>query len=399
MRRSDFEREILIITEEEGRRLDELESHGVQTIRPVALPRGAHLAGDNRHLGWPVGIKVGSALLCAYHRSVRHHGKVKGANEHSSSAMVVRSTDGGRLWSDPLDLRQFGTNDKETVLNFGNCFGVLGDSVFFATRYGLYRSDDEGLTWTFLKGALTQEQTGHAYKDNFGPRMVVHPEKGLMIPVGVAGEPFLDIYCSVDQGRTWTHERFPVTADIHPLEPTALYRDGRLIFVSRNHPLPFRYHQSIQGNQRPVQMVSNTGWFPMDHAGVTNISSYRWPDTTDIDYNPVTDRFDAVVANRSGGVLENEQNEQSEQTVNLWSIAKEDMYAGQVDRWRFEATLLRLTSGMLEIEPHNIDAAHPGGAVMDVENGLQHVFIYCGRYETPTGVYVISRDLNTANLA
>jgi len=142
-------------------------------------------------------------------------------------------------------------------------------------------------------------------------------------------------------------------------------------------------------------MVSDTGWFPMRHQKLTNISSYRWPDTTDIDFNPVTKRFEAVVTNRSGGSEENEKNEKREQTVNLWSLSKEDMVAGRADRWRFEGTLLRLKSGMLSIGPDDIDAAHPGGAVIDEENGVQHIFIYCGRYSTPAGIYRITRTLDT----
>ena len=84
---------------------------------------------------------------------------------------------------------------------------------------------------------------------------------------------------------------------------------------------------------------------------LTNISSYRWPDTTDVDFNPVTRRFEAVVTNRNGGALEDEKDEKREQTVNLWSLSKKDMYAGRADQWRFEGTLLRLTSGMLSIGP------------------------------------------------
>ena len=145
-------------------------------------------------------------------------------------------------------------------------------------------------------------------------------------------------------------------------------------------------------------LVSDTGWFPMQHQGVTNISSHRWPDTTDVDFNPVSRRFEAVVTNRSGGVHTRERNEQQEQTVNLWSISKEDLYTGKTDQWRFEATLLSLSSGMLEMGHDDIDAAHPGGAVIDVEVGVQHIFIYCGRYDTPTGIYRITRTLETEKL-
>lgn len=145
-------------------------------------------------------------------------------------------------------------------------------------------------------------------------------------------------------------------------------------------------------------MVSDTGWFPMKHQELTNISSYRWPDTTDVDFNPVTKRFEAVVTNRSGGAGKDEKNEQNEQTVNLWSISKDDMYAGRADQWRFEGTLLRLKSGMLNISADDVDAAHPGGAVIDEDEGVQHIFIYCGRYSTPAGIYRITRTLDTDKL-
>jgi len=387
----------LIISASEKDRLRDLEAKGIVSVKPVALPVGRHLKGKNYHLGWPVGIKVGKTLLCAYHQTLRHHGGTR-HDANSSDAVVVRSTDDGKTWSDPIDIRQFGTSKNAMAIAWGLAFCVLKENVFLATRYGLYRSGDEGLTWTLIPDALTQEQTGHKYKDNFGPRMIVHPDRGLVIPVGVVKSPFLDTYSSKDHGVTWTHERIRVSNSIHPLEPTAIYHDGHLIFLTRNHTLPFKWHSQLRETQRPAMLVSGTGWFPMAHQKVTNISSYRWPDTTDVDFNPTTKRFEAVVTNRSGGALENEKNEENEQTVNLWSLSKEDMYAGRADKWRFEGTLLRFKSGMLGHGPKDIDAAHPGGAVVDEENGVQHIFIYCGHYATPAGVFRIERTLDTDKL-
>ena len=80
------------------------------------------------------------------------------------------------------------------------------------------------------------------------------------------------------------------------------------------------------------------------------------------------------------------------------SISKRDMYAGRADKWRLEATLLRLESGMLELDLENIDAAHPGGGVIDEGRGVQHIFVYCGKYVTPSGIYRITRVLDTMKL-
>ena len=387
----------LIISESEKRRLSYLEDRGIVTIRPVALPEGTYLIGENSHLGWPVGIKVGNILLCVYHQELCHHGGQR-YDAGSSDAVIVRSEDNGRTWSDPIDIRSFGVNDEPMSIREMNSLAVMNGKVFLASTYGVYVSRDEGLTWELMPGALTVKQTGAEAMGGAGPRMIVHPQRGLVVAGGVRDLPCLDIFNSKDEGNTWIHERFELSDTIHPMEPTFMYHEGHLIFVSRNHQLPFRFHQALHEPQRPVMMVSDTGWFPMTHQKVTNISSWRWPDTTDVDFNPVTERFEAVVTNRNGGVEEHERDESNEQTVNLWSLSKEEMYAGRADQWRFEGTLLRLPSVMREVHPNDIDAGHPGGAVIDEEEGVQHVFIYCGRYSTPAGVYRITRTLETERL-
>jgi len=387
----------LLISDIERERLIRIEEAGISSIRPVALPTGAYLNGNNDMLGWPVGVKIGDSLLVAYHQWLTHTGSPR-MDANSSNAVIVRSTDSGQTWSDPIDIKQFGTNDGPMVLGFANCFGVLNNKVFLATDYGLYRSEDEGQTWTLIPSVLTQAQTGVNTSDSFGPRMIIHPDKGLVIPVaGSLSTPHMDIYSSQDEGATWQRERITLSNTFNPVEPTGFYHDGRLIFLTRNHTIPLQFHNAATSH--PAMLVSDeNGWLTMAHQKITNISSYRWPDTTDLDFNPVTQRYEAIVTNRSGGAGESERNESLEQTVNLWSISKEDLLGGRADQWRFEATLLRLKSGWLDRTTEDIDAAHPGGAVIDVENGVQHVYVYSGTFGTPTGIYHITRTLDTSKL-
>lgn len=386
----------LVISAEERERLIRLEHSGLISVRPVTLPAGRYLQGENRCLGWPVGALIGRTLLCVYHQTLRHFPHGPYLDDLSSDAIVVRSTDGGRTWSSPIDIRQFGVSANLTVLSFGNCFGVLNDTVFLATRYGLYKSRDEGATWSLIREALTQTQMGCFVSNPFGPRMVIHPDMGLVVASSLVDDPYLDMFSSQDEGATWRHERVELPSDIHPLEPTALYHDGHLIFLSRNHPLPRKKHGEL-ATQRPCMMVSPTGWFPLQHQGISNISSFGWPDTTDVDFNARTGRYEAIVSNRNGGMGDHEDNGQNEQTVNLWSISKDDLHAGRCEAWRFECTLLRLRSGWLD-KVSGIDGTHPGGAVIDEARQRQFVFVYCGRAATPTGIYVIARTTDTAKL-
>jgi len=388
----------LLISADERARLIGFEQAGVSTIRPVALPTGSYLQGNNNMLGWPVAAKTGDTLLVAYHQWLTHTGSPR-MDGDSSDAVVVRSTDNGQTWSNPVNIKQFGVNSGPTVLGFGNSFGVTNNKVFLATDYGLYRSENEGQTWTLIPDVLTQAQTGVTTSDSFGPRMIIHPDKGLVIPVAPdLNQPYIDVYSSQNEGGTWQRERVNLPDTFNPAEPTGIYHDGRLIFLTRNHSIPLQFHNPVISH--PAMLVSDEdGWLTMAHQGITNMSSYRWPDTTDLDFNPVTQRYEAIVTNRSGGVGIEEQNEQNEQTVNLWSISKEHLLAGHADQWRFEATLLRLNSGWLNRTAENIDAAHPGGAVIDVDQGVQHVFVYSGTFGTPTGVYRITRTLDTPRLS
>ena len=80
------------------------------------------------------------------------------------------------------------------------------------------------------------------------------------------------------------------------------------------------------------------------------------------------------------------------QTLNLWSIAPEEIAGGQ---WRFETTLLTRDGGMWA---SNNDGLHPGAAVIDAKRGVQHIFIYAGRPAGPSGIFRVTRTLDTPAL-
>jgi len=391
----------------ERTRLLALEQAGVQTIRPVRLPFGEARTGRNDHLGWPIATMIDDTIIVHYHRIVAHHGSPR-EDADSRHTLIIRSTDGGQTWSDPMDLAQWGVTSKPMAFGMA-AIGQQDGDVFLATAQGLYASADKGATWRLIPDALTLEQVGpkrFGRAHNAGPSIVTHPRYGLILPVGIERDPAMNLYHSNDRGATWTKTQIELPDErVHPLEPTAMVHKRRLVFLSRNHALPFRFHHVLHDTSRPCFLVSGENeMHPLAHFGVTDIASHRWPDTTALNFNPVTKRFEAVVTNRNGGIGD-EETDIGQQTVNLWSIAEEELLAGRGESWRFEATLMRFEHGMgdnaagSDVDAiRGVDAAHPGAAVIDVKRGEQHIFIYAGQFRGPAGIYRITRTLDTEKL-
>ena len=108
-------------------------------------------------------------------------------------------------------------------------------------------------------------------------------------------------------------------------------------------------------------------------------------DTLDIDYNPVTRRFEVVRSMRENLL------------VDLWSIDPEDWESAE---WRFEGVLFakKRSEGGKEFYKTS-DGFHPAGGVIDAEKGVQHIFIYTGHPNGPAGTFRITRTLETPKLA
>lgn len=373
-------------------------------LEPVALPYGEDLLGNNTHFGWPVATKTDDTLIVVFHRKPQHtprFGVRKAADEHTSAAVMTRSTDGGQTWSKPIDMRQFiETPTNDCRLGFGNALATLADgTVVLVSEYGVFRSRNQGRTWTHLPGAYGPEQLPGPVTNN-GPRLLQHPEYGLVALSHERAD--LLIRYSTDEGETWQEEKQLLPDWAQPIEPTGLMHDGALFIVARCHGAKsFEPHRRTW---RYMQLVSESGWIPTTPA-LTNIrvtdirdemavSGYGpWSqDTVALIFNPLTERIEAVCTNRNGGGQGREQM-RLRMTLNLWSIDPAALRSGE-SQWRFEGTLLARGGTMMT----GTDGMHPGGSVVDAEAGVQHIFIYAGLHLGPSGIFRITRSLDTPKL-
>lgn len=62
--------------------------------------------------------------------------------------------------------------------------------------------------------------------------------------------------------------------------------------------------------------------------------------------------------------------------------------------WRLERTLLQRNGEFYRTG----DGFHPAGAIIDVDHGVQHIFIYTGHPNGPAGSFRLSRTLDTSRL-
>ena len=362
-------------------------------LSPVALPRAELLERDPTgepfdHFGWPVGVQAKGRLFVLFMK-MTGHGKF---DTGFVKAAMVSSTDGGRSFSpipglknsclDDLSPDARGIHPNEPRTNFGswgNAAAFVDGKLIVTNFRGVYRSDDKGATWRLLDSSGLPTQIPTVARWGQGPRLFVHPRKGL-VSIGATTEESLAFRSSLDYGVTWTEEIVPTEEPLQ--EPAGTVYDGKLILLPRHN------------RERWTQFWSETDWLPLRKAR-TNITPGE-RDTTDIQYNPVSKRLEAVVTNRIGGGPGHEND--NCMTINLWSISPADLRAGRGE-WRFDGTLLRSEGrehqryrGLAET---GRDGMHPGGTVIDAEKGVQYIYIYLGFFEGPAGVFQVKRTLDT----
>lgn len=192
---------------------------------------------------------------------------------------------------------------------------------------------------------------------------------------------------SKDHGQTWREREFHFGEPIQ--EPSGLIHDGRLILMPRTNAALGTPQPGARGY---YQYWSDPDWTTFQRQQTTILAGER--DTTDLKFNPVSKRFEAVVTNRMGGGPGHEAD--NCMSINLWSIAPDAMLAGSGE-WRFDGTLLR-TEGRehdrgnaLKLER---DGMCPGGSVIAAD--LPHV--YLGHFQGPAGIFQVTRTLDTDRL-
>ena len=379
---------------------------GPLVLKPVAVPYGDDLKGNNSHFGWPVATKAGDALIVLFLRQPQHTprwGINKTKDEHLSKVMMTRSINGGETWSTPVDLRSFiKTSTPGCRLAFGSSMVTRSNGdVVLVSPHGVFISPDQGATWEHIPEAYGENDLPEPVANN-GPKLIEHPEYGL-VTFGHGKDEELLIRYSKDGGRDWEQLIYKMPEPwAKPIEPTAILHDGSMLIVARCHG-----DESFEPERktwRYMQAFSPGGWVPMKPAltsmRVTDIRDEidvegygPWSqDTVALDYNPVTKRYEAVCTNRNGGGQGREQ-QRLRMTLNLWSIDPAELAEGSGE-WRFEGTLLTRGGNMMT----GADGMHPGGAVIDEEAGVQHIFVYLGQHLGPSSIFRITRTLDTPKL-
>lgn len=383
-------RELLGASEEQLAKFEDGHKKGLIEVAPVNLPIDP--PGDCNHYGWPIATMVGETIVVMHRRIPGHnpHG-AGGPHEKMSYGIVLCSTDGGKTWSDPYDLRDCmkpedrnrggivplshrAKFDKENKSEEGykihlHAIGTTRDGAVVAiNNHGVFRSDDAGRTWKHFSEALRDDTFPHEIV-NLGPRLIDDPKLGLLAFGNWFGKGGLSnklvVLHSRDGGSHWEVEEHE--AGFPQYEPAVLVHEDAFLAVTRD--------------QTEVKSHRQMTWRPGEEPVVTetNLQNPRYVDTVDFSFNPVTKRFEVV------------RSERWRMEVWLWSMDPREWKTGQ---WRRECRLLASEGTFYS----TADGFHPAGAVIDEERGVQHIFIFSGHPNGPAGVFRITRTLDTDRL-
>ena len=133
---------LLLLSPEQLAKLEEGRKKGLIELAPVSLPPDPNAL--NNHLGWPVATRAGDTLIVARRRIPGHWKGLERTDDLHSYTMVVRSTDAGKTWNEPFDLRQ--------VMKPGDRY--RGGHIPLAHRYKFARDQDSNLGYKIHLNAI-----------------------------------------------------------------------------------------------------------------------------------------------------------------------------------------------------------------------------------------------------
>ena len=209
-------------------------------VPPPENPRFAHLA-------WPKAVRTGDGTIVLGYQAGTHHG-------NESCPAVSISTDGGKTFTPPQILQEFGPGKEYT--NSGNmALGLAHDGSVILLSHGHrgneanhifgWRSTDSGRTWAPVDtSALGPNKTGSATGS-----IVQLPGRKLMAVGHYRGgsQPYTTgIWRSVseDDGLTWGEPA--MVNNLNAGEPVIVrWRDRLLVFIRGRGPAAPRQFVSV----------------------------------------------------------------------------------------------------------------------------------------------------------
>lgn len=390
--------------------IQRLRETGRVEVRPVALPRPDQVVTGNDYFDWPVATKIGRTIIVLFDRRRYHWGGEEGearVDANSGIRMITRSTDGGRTWSEPIDVvAEAGRWSRTLFGGWGGGLGVHDGVVYLALNEGLYHSGDRGASWRLVAGEPdfsavphepvpapgleAQNVSGapavHAPFWSPGMRITFHEQHGLVLwttrrfkATGRDGRTndhygkALSALHSPDFGATWHVSEQALPEGLYLSEVTPLpFGEGELAFFFRNGIRGSRYGQGYAAD----------GWFPFQFT-ITDIGPVDLMDTPDLVHNPVTGRLEAIAPFR---------NFKAPIELRLYSIDPHALARGS-SSWRFDGVLLRYDG------PWGVsDGFNPVGGVIDLESGRHHFHVWAGHPKRRAGIFQVSRSLETDRL-
>ncbi|MBT5876190.1 MAG: exo-alpha-sialidase [Candidatus Latescibacteria bacterium] len=377
-------RELSQLTEREYRKFADSE---LFSVTPVILPTVENIVGENDYFMWPIAAMIEGTIVVLYQRTPCHWGPdLEKSDGQGGIRMVVTSSDGGLTWTEPVDVLESGQWPSSPFAGFGGGLGVHEGVVYLALKQGVYQSKDKGLSWALVSADPVFDQVCDVLWAP-GMRITFDQIHGLTIWTtsgfaeeaavrkerGAYGTHMVAVY-SPDFGVTWKSESQALPEGLRLSEVTPVDAGGTLAFFLRNGLNDTRFGQGYSGSK----------WFPF-HFDLSNVGPVALVDTPDINYNPVTGRFEVAAPHRRGegpGPTE-------KMKVNLYSIDPADLAQGSTE-WRYDGTLLCYRDQFGISDGFNIV-----GSLIDVDRGMKHFHVWGGDCTGKAGIFQYSVSLDT----